>query len=726
MTLLPTRGLVGLVLTCVLVCAQSLAPRPIPRTPQQPSRKFSLVRSPKAKALAKAFADGKLPEPLKLPPGTTDQRAAALAKAIATGDDSSIAALYAAILAAGYGVRDVDGSMMQTIDPGQGLALNAWEVAATAKLYGDGYGVMLGHLAESFTRTVPQLKDVPLATALLEGIRTGAKSNNPAVRFWARFIVELGRNSETPYDLLGQVDPAKTRLDAVQVALILSRLSGDLAVAQKQKHAHHARPPVQGPCGTSETQDLILDYTALSSTTLFGFLGSRLGGAAESYGDVAGIANVVLTVFKFIASYAALDVEITMDGDVLVRTKDTKPGERRKLTAKLRTDVGNWQMINCLRPALNIVGLDVDMPKNGPLSGVNVSWVMVLGGDSRGWLGTVADFGNILLGEESNSDALVFFDAVPGAERSPAKQYTNEDGVSEIYVVGMPQEKDLSRRKLFELNKAAGVRVDVQLKPMRIKDTKEGLSNIMDIVGNAFSFLTGDPVGGGVGTVTETLYRSNWYASKPFYFPVKDWEPCTGQWQGTITYVSISKKEGSAESFVNKQYWKEDSYYEARAQLDGRRDNLGAPLARVEAHASEVKEHGGQGKGECYRESKQVQELSGRATETTTGFSISMNPRSGRYSVSAPTIVVTGSGTYRVDSVVKGTCRNPFNKDLHQSTEEKDAKLSPGGPSVQGEGLIDPNNPDEISGSNTVKVTTVGGVENTVTVTWNLKRCKDQ
>ncbi len=274
--------------------------------------------------------------------------------------------------------------------------------------------------------------------------------------------------------------------------------------------------------------------------------------------------------------------------------------------------------------------------------------------------------------------------------------------------------------------KAAGVRVDVQLKPMRIKDTKEGLANIMDIVGNAFSFLTKDPVGGGVGTVTETLYRSNWYSSQPFYFIVKDWEPCTGQWQGTINYVSISKKEGTAESFVTKQYWKEESYYEARAQLDGRKDSLGAPLARVEAHASEVKENGGQGKSECYRETRQLQEISGRGTETTTGFSITMNPRSGRYSVSAPVMVVTGAGTYTVDSVVKGTCRNPFNKDLHQSSEEKDAKLGPDGPNVDGEGTIDPNNPDAISGSNTVTLKTTGGAEKTVTITWNLTRCKDQ
>jgi hypothetical protein len=206
-------------------------------------QRVSLLRSPKSRALAQAFRSGKLPDPMRLPPGNIDQQAAALAKAVTKGDDTSTAALYAAVLAAGYVVRDSDGSVLQTTDKGQGLTLQSWEVAAAAKLYGEDYGVTLGHLSESFTRTVPQLKDVPLADGLLEGIRAGAKSNQPAVRFWARFIVELGKLSPAPYDLLGRVDPAKIRLDAIQVALILTRLSGDIAAIEKRNrpsNGHHA------------------------------------------------------------------------------------------------------------------------------------------------------------------------------------------------------------------------------------------------------------------------------------------------------------------------------------------------------------------------------------------------------------------------------------------------------------------------------------------------------
>ena len=711
----------------------------LPISAQQPGNKgqrVSLRRSPKTQAMAAAFRNGKLPEPLRMPAGNVDQQAVALANAVVASDDSSIAALYAAILSSGYGVRDKDGSVMQTTERGQGLIFEAHEVAATAKLFGEGYGVMLGHLGESFTRSVPELKDVPLATALLEGIRNAAKSNHPALRFWARFIVELGKKSAVPYDLLARVDPTTTRLDAIQVALILRRLSGDLAAASKRavgrsigpidkRHSHHANAKPE--CKATDVEDLVNDYNALTQTTLFGIIMERLGGAAASAAKAAGIANAVLTAFKFLVSYASVEVEITMDGndDELVRTKTIRDGEKRTLTATLRMDTDKWQMINCLRPELNKAGLDVDIPEGGPLAGVKVNWVLVAGGDSRGRMGVVEDFWDIITLQEPSGDGIVYLDA-PG-QTSPDDQYTNREGVSQIDVVGMRQKTDLSKRKLFEAYKVAGVRVDVQLKSMKITDKTQAVSNFMDIAGNAFAFLTKDNLGGVTGTAAETLYRSNWYGAKSFYFPVKDWEPCTGQWQGTITYKVFSKKEGSAENIANKSSWNDQFYYEARAQLDGKSDNNGRQLARVDAHASETKYSESIGKSRpCHREGKQTRDVSGKASEVTTAFSVTVNPRTREYSVSAPTILVTASGESTVSSVIVGTCNNPFNKDVNYSNKEEGVQLDPGGPILEGKGVIDPANPDAIAGSNTVTVQLLGGVEKTVTITWDLKRCQDQ
>ena len=736
--------LTALSLVIILLVQQGAPTEGRPYKTFQGTRKQEkLKRSPKALVMAKAFAEGKLPEPARLPRGNADQQAAALAEAVALRDESSTAALYAAVLAAGFGVRDTDGSVMQTRERGQGLVINAADLAATAKLYGEDYGVMLAHLSDAFVKTLPELKDVPLANVVLDGIRAGANSTNPSVRFLSRFIVELGRKNEPSNDLLGNVDPAKTRLDAIQVSLILNRLTGDLAALQNTT-AHlnrqskpsrianysHAQPRFirvppasrQSPCPTNDLDDLILDYNTLSSTFLFGILSNRIGGKLKWYGDKAGIASIVAAVFKFIMSYSLLNVEITMDAEMLERTKTRTPGETRTLTAKLKIDKSPWETLNCFRPIFSIANLDIEFPKSGPLADTTVAWSIVLGGDSRGAFGTAVD----LISGEDHRDDLIYLKPKPGAHPMPQKQTADSNGESVIDVVGAPQKEDLSRRKLFEVYKGAGVTVGVQIKPMKIKDATAALSNLVDIVGNVVSLLTGDAVGGGLGVVFETMYRSNWYSAKPFYFLVKDWEPCKGQWQGTITYSTSLKEQGSAENLVNKSSWNDVEQYDLTAQISGRRTDEGAPLALVKATASLTRERISTGKGVCYRTSTQIQHVQGAESATTTGFSITENPRSGEYHVSAPTIVVEGSGSSSVDSEVKGTCNNPYNKDLHQHTPEKGFKLSPEGPTLQGRGRIDPGNPDLISGTDSITVPTNKGGERKVTITWNLRRCQDQ
>ena len=149
----------GLLIICILLAQLPLTGQS-PRVRKQPGEKretIKLKRSPQTLVMAKAFSEGKLPEPLRLPRGNVDQQAASLAKAVSLRDESSTAALYAALLAAGFAIRDNDGSVMQTSERGQGLILDSWELAATAKLYGEDYGVMLSHLSDAFARGIPEL-----------------------------------------------------------------------------------------------------------------------------------------------------------------------------------------------------------------------------------------------------------------------------------------------------------------------------------------------------------------------------------------------------------------------------------------------------------------------------------------------------------------------------------------------------------------------------------------
>src|SRR5687767_6671244 len=198
-----------------------------PAKPPTPSKApASILSSLRSKHLSAAFETGKLPEPLRRPQGNDDEVAAALAKHISARDEQSLPALLAAVLAAGFAVRDPDGSLMQTVEPGQGLIFEAWEVAAMAKMYGEGKTATLTYLTDGL-KLIPELKRAPLNKILVDGIRGHAQGNHPSLRFWARLIVELGRHSDQPYDMLTQQDEAGIRLDAVQSALILRRLAGD-------------------------------------------------------------------------------------------------------------------------------------------------------------------------------------------------------------------------------------------------------------------------------------------------------------------------------------------------------------------------------------------------------------------------------------------------------------------------------------------------------------------
>ncbi len=207
--------------------------------------------------------------------------------------------------------------------------------------------------------------------------------------------------------------------------------------------------------------------------------------------------------------------------------------------------------------------------------------------------------------------------------------------------------------------------------------------------------------------------------------PAAKARPCTGEWQGTIIYRVLTKKEGTAENNVNVSWWNYQGFYETKAQLDGVRNSDGAAMAFVRAEANEKKEWGSRGKGVCYRETNHSQDVMGVARENTSAFSVTVNPRTREYSVLAPTLMVYASGEHVANSSVKGTCNNPYNKNLNQVEKIERYQLSDDAPVLMGKGQIDPAKPDEIAGSETEEHDTNRG-KKTVTIKWDLRRCSDK
>jgi len=193
-------------------------------------------------------------------------------------------------------------------------------------------------------------------------------------------------------------------------------------------------------------------------------------------------------------------------------------------------------------------------------------------------------------------------------------------------------------------------------------------------------------------------------------------------WRGTITYISKTEYKFQGEKANNISYVNEHSQYEATLQVDGRVDQYGKPLAKVNATADETKINGGRGTTGCYRISEQKYEVAGSANDDNSNVTISVNSRSGEYNITYSLIEVKGRGEHHVSSKVGGTCNNPFNKPVDNSDPLEDYPIE-SGPEVEISGTVLPEDSDQLVGSKTVKVPARNG-ERIITVTWNLLYCK--
>ena len=541
------------------------------------------VRVP-GSAMAQAFRNGKLPSPMPIPSGKPDDAVADLAKKVAAQDEQSTAALMTALQISGFSIRGEGGmNNVEAVKPGQGIVFDAWEVAAMAKLYGDGMQIKLADLSTAFSSQIVPLKDAHVAALLVDGIRTAAQGNQPAKRCWARFIAELGRRSAQPYDLLSQnVDLATVNLDGIQVSLILRRFVADLMIMDQDKSEKHIasareretdlsfrRPqPVhcayrnrrelplndavwrpegvvrlqfvqegsnsQLPCTLAELAAQILDSSAYLSGYGFDKLTEYLKehgmpGPATYSKKVAPVINGILAIIKLIAYFACLDTDITMNGSPpLVRTQSIyQDGDRRTLTATVREDLGKWQELNCVRIALNAAGIDFSLPNDGPQANVGIQWVLVGGGASINHDTGEINWPFVELLFPENAPTI---QTATGPFSNATAPKTDEKGQATIDIEGLRQKQDLGPNP-GRVMKQAEVRFTCEPKPISMAQ------DLIDAGGNGY--LAG-PVGLIVGGPVEMLLRSKIHFSKPIFIPVVDWQPCNGGWTGTITYSATT------------------------------------------------------------------------------------------------------------------------------------------------------------------------------------------
>jgi hypothetical protein len=540
--------------------------------------------------MSQAWRSGELPAPLPVPAGNADAIAAILAQKVAAKTDESIPALLTALQVAGFFITDKNGQVAfaPPDGKGQGLSVNGWEVASMAKMFGDGKRVSLSELDKSL-QSVPMLSQIPqnnqnIGALLVEGIRANAaNTRNPNLIFWARFIIELSKNSAKKYDIQATTNAAEIELDAIQHFLIMRRLYGDL-LAQAEKYRFQilgsqiqnrsdaqftkasfaptfeknsnstftdfepqnldlevtaAEDDKKIPCQMDGNAPTVMDAGATISGVgwekLLGYLedsyqGTPAEATVRKFSLYQAAANTILAYAKFIQTYAALEARIIAeDAAPLIRTKNAVPGGRKRLKAEVRMNIGNWQMYNCIRMVMNTTtGIDFATVNDGPIGDVGVQWGLTKGG--------AGDFYSNSSGINQAGEQIVGFAADTSRRIQDATgktkgitagnltfTKTDNNGIAENILEGTPQ-RNAKIGRVMEVKKQARVVTSIKIKAGEIK------GDMVDVAGQAVAGIPGL-----ITMPVELLYRTSWAAGGALIVPVVDWEECQAGWYGTIS-----------------------------------------------------------------------------------------------------------------------------------------------------------------------------------------------
>jgi hypothetical protein len=542
---------------------------------------------------------GDLPKIAPTPAGTTDVAAAALARQVLAGDAGSLPALLRAIDLAGFTIQHAGVTVQAPSAASQGIVFQAWEVQALNKLMRDKLVTSFGQAAALFATMTKETATVPFETLMYEGLRTNAAAKNQALRFWARFIAELGFQGPGAYDLLSNDPLTNVNMDAVQIAFIFKRLGGDLAAFARDRAPKPAKAPaVQPAVWTGGTASLVFashrspapltnrnvrsapwdDEAGSSPCSLEGVAKevSDIGAAADNFGfgqlmtrleekwgveaagklaKATGVANMALVYVKLAATKALFNAKIEMDGagPPLTRTQSTTAnGARRKLTVTVKMDSSNAQWVNCLRPMINRMGLDFDMPNAGPVADAEVDWELVrprpstLGGVTYGIVQFVG--GDPVHGGSNTTDAL--------GRATGTDNKTNRLGQATIDIEGIKQRRAVAP-SAQKVSKEAMVYAHVKLKPASLyQDLKDA------VIRSGFSF---DPLSGVVTMPAELMYRTNWLFGAGLAFEVIDWsQGFAGSIIVTEKGRNAAEKPGGADDFG---FWNMSASYKDERTL---------------------------------------------------------------------------------------------------------------------------------------------------------------
>ncbi len=501
------------------------------------------------------FPEKGLPEAAIIGANPSYQSGADAARRILKFEDDALPLLIAALQKGGFYVFDRNDKVLYMPRSGPGLDIGFYdfEVAGMLRGVGFGYGSSIDKLAKAYAGDGSQMSSSEIARRILLDLRSMRNSKDPHVQFVAGMLFEMSRLSPENGDL-ATAPPGSIKLNMIQASLIerlllldlltlFENLSGSTkGVFRKPAFLDQNRAAFINASWNSRSMGLCDAITDISSFKKTIKTGKKVVDTVKVYGELtkdigtldkiqnsqvvkgASIVNAAMawakTIMAFLNLVATFDLEQPMP---LIRTKESgnRVGETRNTKIKVVMNFNHSDFINCMATALgNVSDVSFSVPKGGPLAGVGVSWEVLVTSKSTGfWAGLFnRDY-------EKYTSVPTFIDALDRGDIS--RQFTDDKGENTVKLTGKPQPEDLTNKPVVPLPKKVNLRAKVALDKI---DAKKDIPKIIKL---------------GLGTSIDPMsvleFVADLVAKIPLKayevtVPVRDWQPCSADWGGTINY----------------------------------------------------------------------------------------------------------------------------------------------------------------------------------------------
>ncbi|MCC6824842.1 MAG: hypothetical protein IT172_03775 [Acidobacteria bacterium] len=472
---------------------------------------------------------------------------AALAKKAAAmilkDDENSLSALIGALLISGYHIIDEKQKILYKPEHPNGTAFFDYEVAGMLRSSNMGFATSIEKMATVIKGNSTVLKNVDIAGGMVRDIRASRTSKFVPNKFLAELIFALGKDISTP----------QSPINMMQASLIERRYLGDLVTAYEEASGGMSffekaprpndlgvmymnagydrvgmilgrRSPMSddSPCPTIDTAAEAQGYKKKGEKILKMFGIEHPGKAAlDEYFKDAGRgvekANMIMSYLKLIAANLFIEIEVDVPNAPIVRTKSNQyidRGEERTVTATFKRYFPNSAQINCVAKVIKMAtGAELDVPEEGVLKDVPVKWVP----------------------RDRAENSPLYMDSTDRNNLDLSKQMTDSQGQNKVKATGKEQRKDLRKIAVTPVPKKDRWSLSVATEKM------DAEKDIPKILWGSLDLKNGGIVGYLIGVIPDILAKMA-LKTVSVNIPVKDWEPCSEDWGGTVSYTRDLRK----------------------------------------------------------------------------------------------------------------------------------------------------------------------------------------